>query len=644
MNLLTKSKWAKVRKLITPPYSKSDLIILLLTLIVLLSIPLTIIAVRNRNVVVSKADIGNPGIVSLINQYRLQNGLGALVEDQNLTNAACWMANDLAGHNVSTLSHIDSLGRNIDTRFPTFGIGNEWIGENISGQWNSLAQSVFDLWKNSPGHNAIMLGSNFTRIGIGRAYNSDGNLPNAGYLWYWVADFASNLDNSKPYQPLTKNCVSNEQPPPPLVDIKANGSDGPLFVNYNSSVTISWTSINATACNISPNGWTGTSGSQSSGNLTYSITYKATCTGEFRTSSDSVVVNLAVTSSLSASPNPCLIASTETSCKISVSWTTTGYPGVFVCRIEGTNNILVGQGLSGSSNQVLQWDKTYTFSLRTGSSAICGQGTEIKNITVGVYRINVTGGDVDCSGVVDAVDALFVLRYVAGLSVVTKCLDQKINLTAADYAYDGLVDSRDALLILRKVAGLVFLNPLSTSSSYRDDDADYMINDEETKYLCLNQRIKDTIDDYDKDGLSNGTEIVNGTNPCRSDPVGPAGYIFCAMERSTCKFSNTAMIAFGVNGRFNYKIATDSISCSTSIFGDPAYGITKACFYKTLVGPPGYTFCSDEWAVCSFSGTRKIAFGIDGSFNYKTFSSPVNCTTSVFGDPAYGFRKACFSL
>lgn len=57
-------------------------------------------------------------------------------------------------------------------------------------------------------------------------------------------------------------------------------------------------------------------------------------------------------------------------------------------------------------------------------------------------------GDVDCSGAVDAVDALQVLRQVAGLPTAAPCMSQ-----VGDVDCGGDINAVDALLILRSVAG-----------------------------------------------------------------------------------------------------------------------------------------------------------------------------------------------
>ena len=92
----------------------------------------------------------------------------------------------------------------------------------------------------------------------------------------------------------TDSVVVNVQaaPQPPTVDIKANGSDTPITIPHNTAATITWSSTNATTCTISPNGWTGTFGSQSSGNLTYSRTYNLNCSGPGGSVSDQVTVNI----------------------------------------------------------------------------------------------------------------------------------------------------------------------------------------------------------------------------------------------------------------------------------------------------------------------------------------------------------------
>lgn len=92
--------------------------------------------------------------------------------------------------------------------------------------------------------------------------------------------------------------VATPPPPspviPPSVDIKANGSDGPITINFNTSATLSWTSANANSCTAT-NGWSGakpTSGIESTGSMTFAKAFTITCQGPGGQASDSVTVNV----------------------------------------------------------------------------------------------------------------------------------------------------------------------------------------------------------------------------------------------------------------------------------------------------------------------------------------------------------------
>ncbi|HSX58245.1 MAG TPA: CAP domain-containing protein [Candidatus Saccharimonadales bacterium] len=142
------------------------------------------------------------GFLSLINSYRAQNGLGTLVEDQSLTNSACWFAGDMAAKNYFPSDHVDSQGRGMSQRLADFGVATGSRAENIYYTTASSAASVaFNAWKNSSGHNANMLGP-YTRIGIGRV--------NGSGKWYWVTDFANGSAST-----LTNQCGASIAPPPP---------------------------------------------------------------------------------------------------------------------------------------------------------------------------------------------------------------------------------------------------------------------------------------------------------------------------------------------------------------------------------------------------------------------------------------------
>ena len=125
-------------------------------------------------------------------------------------------------------------------------------------------------------------------------------------------------------------------------------------------------------------------------------------------------------------------------------------------------------------------------------------------------------------------------------------------------------------------------------------------------------------------------------------------YTYCAPENGVCNFVGTANVVFGANGKFVTRQATNSISCSNSVFGDPNVGAWKGCFFRlvtppTTKGPPdNQTFCSSESGTCAISGTANVAFGVGNKWTFKDVTGSVACNTANFGDPAPGVRKACF--
>ena len=130
----------------------------------------------------------------IINEYRQSLGISPLKPSIKLTKSSEWMSNDMATRNV--LSHVDSQGRNIDTRIPSFGYSGSPIAENVGYTTVETAQSIFEGFKNecdpdSSGtcgylHKKQMEDTRMQAIGIARALS--------GNRWYWTTDFGSTLD------------------------------------------------------------------------------------------------------------------------------------------------------------------------------------------------------------------------------------------------------------------------------------------------------------------------------------------------------------------------------------------------------------------------------------------------------------------
>ncbi|MFT8888768.1 MAG: CAP domain-containing protein [Ethanoligenens sp.] len=118
-------------------------------------------------------------VVTLVNQQRAANDLGALTVNASLANMARVKSQDMITNNY--FAHQSPTYGSPFDMMKQFGISFTAAGENIAyGQ--PTAQSVMDAWMNSPGHRANILNSSYTQIGVGAVKNSNGTI-------YWTQEF-----------------------------------------------------------------------------------------------------------------------------------------------------------------------------------------------------------------------------------------------------------------------------------------------------------------------------------------------------------------------------------------------------------------------------------------------------------------------
>ncbi|TAK77221.1 MAG: CAP domain-containing protein [Dehalococcoidia bacterium] len=126
-----------------------------------------------------------------LNLERTSRGLNALRVSPTLQAASEWMANDMVGNSTPTsLSHTDSLGRDIRARFSSFGYTAESsIRENIAaGQ--STGRQVVQGWMDSPPHRVNNLATDPLVVGIALVVR-----PGSTFTYYWALAFGS-VDDS----------------------------------------------------------------------------------------------------------------------------------------------------------------------------------------------------------------------------------------------------------------------------------------------------------------------------------------------------------------------------------------------------------------------------------------------------------------
>jgi len=118
-------------------------------------------------------------VLDLVNAERTKRGLSPLTLDAKLCNVATKKSEDMVAKNY--FDHTSPTYGSPFDMMRQFGVSYQAAGENIA-KGQSTPQEVMNSWMNSSGHRANILSSNFTKLGVGIAKDSNGRL-------YWTQMF-----------------------------------------------------------------------------------------------------------------------------------------------------------------------------------------------------------------------------------------------------------------------------------------------------------------------------------------------------------------------------------------------------------------------------------------------------------------------
>ncbi len=325
----------------------------------ILSSVLLLSGVANAQPVV--LDSEQSAFLTLINNFRAQNGAGPLGISPKLQNSSQWMSTDMATKNY--FSHTDSLGRDPFTRMAAFGYSSYTAGENIAAG-NATAQNTLVQWQTACdadgagnctyAHRVNMLNPAFKAIGIGRAYGAS-----SAYGWYWTTDFGGTLDTPGP-TPAPAPTVSAFTANPPTV---AAGQATTLFWTVSGANTITIDNgvgdvSNLSSITVRPAQFT-----------TYKLT--ATNSGGSTTATATVIVNSVTDNQPPTTPTITSIFARSSS-EVDLAWSPSS-DNVGVTGYQLIRNGFVLNSVSGGSVSYVDSstspNTTYIYSLRAFDAA-----------------------------------------------------------------------------------------------------------------------------------------------------------------------------------------------------------------------------------------------------------------------------------
>ncbi|WP_433594234.1 CAP domain-containing protein [Nocardia sp. CA-145437] len=115
-----------------------------------------------------------PEVFTAINKMRTDAGLRALTYSETMARPSEWAGNDSANRGVAPANHVDSLGRDIKTRFAQCGVpaNSSKIAEINYYGTNVTPSDAMTWWKNSPTHKAIILDGALQNVGVSAIYKN----------------------------------------------------------------------------------------------------------------------------------------------------------------------------------------------------------------------------------------------------------------------------------------------------------------------------------------------------------------------------------------------------------------------------------------------------------------------------------------
>jgi uncharacterized protein YkwD len=125
-------------------------------------------------------------LIRQINDVRADHGLGRVRASGALSRAADSHSRDMLRRDF--FDHTSSDGTPFEQRIRRY-VDARMVGENLAaiGQRRGGAGTIVRMWMNSPGHRAVLLSSDYRRIGIARRWGKLGSTRRAVV----TADFAS---------------------------------------------------------------------------------------------------------------------------------------------------------------------------------------------------------------------------------------------------------------------------------------------------------------------------------------------------------------------------------------------------------------------------------------------------------------------
>ena len=153
-------------------------------------------------------------------------------------------------------------------------------------------------------------------------------------------------------------------------------------------------------------------------------------------------------------------------------------------------------------------------------------------------------------------------------------------------------------------------------------------------------------------GVAAGIAVLLAAPPSQAQ----SDWTGCADEGEMCRVNGQALVRFGTDGRYTFRVANGRVMCDTESFGDPAPQQKKGCDVSYgwraderyrgwreagARGRDGWILCANEGELCRVPGPARVRYGANGRYAFANVDDAVACDNRAFGDPLAGIAKQC---
>jgi len=122
-----------------------------------------------------------------------------------------------------------------------------------------------------------------------------------------------------------------------------------------------------------------------------------------------------------------------------------------------------------------------------------------------------------------------------------------------------------------------------------------------------------------------------------TDNVGVTGYDVYNGSTLAGSTTSTSYTVTGLSASTSYTFTVKAKDAA----GNVSAASNAVTVTTNASSSANWVFCAGENQTCSFSGTKEVRYGANGSYAYGTFTNSVACANHIFGDPAPGSYKTC---